>query len=778
MLPNMSKRVGVWVSLCLCNKSEGRLAIDVRNRQSLSWTVRDASGRRIEGEATAGPAVRDPDWRVMNPGQGLTLSLARPQESRDGVLDLATVRWKLPPGTYTLEGVLEVVSPDAPANLDARPWTGRLPFGPFRFRVWADPSDDEIHLKVRQAREAHRGDPDATWRALTKIIQPGFTFRQVKMVLPPQPGWRRLYPDFVKYRLDDFYWVEADEVQTSERDEDDWLFTRPPEVRWGAPEPVLDWLRLAVPWGLEERLAAVVSLDRAHPRLPPPTIGVQVMAGDEALPVYEAYTRLGEAETRAGAAEAVAELAREKAYWCLATGLCHWNKDVQVRCARALAGLENVRLARYLVAVAEANAMPVRGDEAEAHAALQHALAAALNHALGTTVALKAGQDPAGLKAGAEVWRNALRRHTRTDCDPLVNVLFDWPAVPVRGVWQHINSPYFQALDALARQQGLSPGDYLGGSTGRAQILRVQGEDLVLAVMGNTPMCWPGTEIRKFVLLEKAGMILDTVDCRINSRYGQLNEEVLDAPAPDGARMIVGFQGGWHNYHEITYAGKSYTFLEDERHQDPEWDRQGLCRIGVQNRWLRVLFPTLWPKPEGSGLAIHLVEHRPGSRRGSLCEGAEKYTRLFAERGPDFVDAWMPGELRWFRLACPAPPEAVTAKHDGRDYLLVSNVPWYTMKPHSSGPRGKAWGLQRVDVTRDSLGRPALRLQFDADGARLFQTFWKDYGNCDAAFVVDGKVVAAGRLGDLDPEKLLLGAFSAEEEAAKLAESLRRGMVE
>ncbi len=385
---------------------------------------------------------------------------------------------------------------------------------------------------------------------------------------------------------------------------------------------------------------------------------------------------------------------------------------------------------------------------------------------------------PTGTPAGGPVLRAALGKHRRTDFAPLVTVLLDWPTPPGRALWKYSDSPFFQALDALVRRQGLFSGDYIEGNTGRAQILGVQGEELVLAVMGQIPLGCPGTTLRRFILLKKSGTILDTVQCLGNSRYGVYTDDVTETPAADGARIIVRFPGGWHNYHRITYAGKTYRFREDERKQDPEWDRNGLCRIGVEDKRLRVLFPRLWPKPEGVGLSIHLVKHWPGSSRGSICEGAEKYVQLFSERGPDHTRAWMPSELRWVELACPQPPEAVTAEHGGREYLLVTNVPWYTMKPHSSGPEGKAWGLERVRVTRDDRGRPAVGFRFDADGTRLFREFREGCGNGEAAFVVDDKGRTIACLGDLSPERLRIEGLSTDKEATELAEALRRGMVE
>ncbi len=106
----------------------------------------------------------------------------------------------------------------------------------------------------------------------------------------------------------------------------------------------------------------------------------------------------------------VQELAEAKAVWCLTSGLCHASDDVQVRCARALGELRDRRPVSFMLVVAETFAVWEEGSEnATTHGVFQHALSDALNGILGTSVKLKDGQDPAGLKEAVKVWGAAVR---------------------------------------------------------------------------------------------------------------------------------------------------------------------------------------------------------------------------------------------------------------------------------------------------------------------------------------------------------------------------------
>ncbi len=553
-----------------------------------------------------------------------------------------------------------------------------------------------------------------------------------------------------------------------------------PPVAVHSSDAVLESLNLTVRKDIQELIDAVALPGKGPVNLPAPTIAVRAGVATEVFGAWGSYKNLGSGKTNADFSRAVQELIRVKAVWCISTGLCHRNKDVQIRCARALGDLKGIRPARFLLTVAHANAVYVEGSEsASLHGILQHALTKALNRILGTSVHLKEGQDPEGLEAGIKVWSAALANKEKTDYAPLVKVLQDWPA---KGVYDIRQSPFFQALAILARRQKLNNKDYLPcgfvpAANGRVKVFRSGNEEILVAIIGNTPMTHPGTSAQQIILLDKAGRILDSLGCRINSRYGLISTVFKDKPDPDGARMVITFPPNrWHNWHRIIYRGKTYTFREDERNQPPEWDRKGLCRIGIKNRRLVVLFPTLWPRPGGSKLEFRLVAFKPGSKRGPVLENVERRIKELTTRGPKAANNLVDG-FRWFEIQCEAPSLSVVAKYGRREYILLSNVQRQIMLSHSTDPKGKAWGLKRVYLSKDARGRPAVAFVLDAAGARLFQTFAETYKNRVLAILVDGKVLSTRIVRTEGSKQGVIEGNFTDQQARNLVEAIKVGMM-
>jgi hypothetical protein len=111
----------------------------------------------------------------------------------------------------------------------------------------------------------------------------------------------------------------------------------------------------------------------------------------------------------------VAELERRKAVGCLLVGLSSANPDVRIRAARALALAADAPLnpaaVRLMLDHARQAAVFEAGSEnATLHGVYQHALAESLNKLTHSSVRLKPGQDPEGLKAGIVVWLEGLDR--------------------------------------------------------------------------------------------------------------------------------------------------------------------------------------------------------------------------------------------------------------------------------------------------------------------------------------------------------------------------------
>jgi hypothetical protein len=166
-------------------------------------------------------------------------------------------------------------------------------------------------------------------------------------------------------------------------------------------------------------------------------------------------------------------------------------------------------------------------------------------------------------------------------------------------------APLFQALTNLAKSQGKNPDEYttfrrddgtfspLTG--GRATALRSGQKNYVLVILGAPRIGVPGISAQQLILLNEDGQLLDKVSCDINSRYGEVVTEVKEDKAPDGAQVIMVFKSNhpssWHNWHAITYGGSTSTFWESEKDLPSIWNKQGLCRIKVEDDRFVIVFP-------------------------------------------------------------------------------------------------------------------------------------------------------------------------------------------
>jgi hypothetical protein len=132
-----------------------------------------------------------------------------------------------------------------------------------------------------------------------------------------------------------------------------------------------------------------------------------------------AYAKLDATRRNTDWFDGIDDLAKIKAVWCLASGLCHPAADAQIRCAKALGQLKDHGPVPFMLVVARAFAVYEGGSEnATTQGILQHALADALNSILGTSVRLKAGQDPEGLKAGLKAWGAAFESRKKQPVGP------------------------------------------------------------------------------------------------------------------------------------------------------------------------------------------------------------------------------------------------------------------------------------------------------------------------------------------------------------------------
>jgi hypothetical protein len=99
----------------------------------------------------------------------------------------------------------------------------------------------------------------------------------------------------------------------------------------------------------------------------------------------------------------------------------------------------------------------------------------------------------------------------------------------------------------------------------------------VLAILGGCD-CWmPGEDTQYLFLLDHHGRIKDQLSCSVSNRLtrffvgsGSLRTAVLDAPARDGAQLVV--------------------YLTDRSGPSLEGDQDGLCRLAFRGGKFSVLF--------------------------------------------------------------------------------------------------------------------------------------------------------------------------------------------
>lgn len=194
---------------------------------------------------------------------------------------------------------------------------------------------------------------------------------------------------------------------------------------------------------------------------------------------------------------------------------------------------------------------------------------------------------------------------TKSQNKRMVELILNSPAVE-SAIENSQEAPLFHALTNLAKSQGKSPDEYTTFrrddgtfsilTEGRTNALRSGQKNYVLVILGAPRMGVPGISAQQLILLNEGGQILDKVSCDINSRYGEVITEVREDEAPDGAQVIMVFKpnnhsSGWHNWHAITYGGSASTYWESEKDLPSIWNKQGLCRIKVEDDRFVIVFP-------------------------------------------------------------------------------------------------------------------------------------------------------------------------------------------
>jgi hypothetical protein len=112
----------------------------------------------------------------------------------------------------------------------------------------------------------------------------------------------------------------------------------------------------------------------------------------------------------------------------------------------------------------------------------------------------------------------------------------------------------------------------------------------------------PGEDLQTVILLDNQGRFLDLLGCEISSRLrmegGKFHTAILREAESDGTQLVIRLDGqsargnfSHHIYHDgvkADYYWGHYHLADD---QPTKWDTKGLCRIGIKDGKLKVLFP-------------------------------------------------------------------------------------------------------------------------------------------------------------------------------------------
>jgi hypothetical protein len=176
-------------------------------------------------------------------------------------------------------------------------------------------------------------------------------------------------------------------------------------------------------------------------------------------------------------------------------------------------------------------------------------------------------------------------------------------------------SPFFTALESLARRHNAKPGDYLPAVLGefvRSGFAVRAGRGLVAVVLASQDCLVPGTDRQHLLLLDRDGRVRDRLCCEISNRCiaiagSKFRTEEAGRGATDGACLIVRYtpapgdsiseKSGGSVAHNIIHGGKTYSCSWDQKRpgavKSEEWSTKGLCRTGVSGGKFVVLWPDL-----------------------------------------------------------------------------------------------------------------------------------------------------------------------------------------
>jgi len=292
-------------------------------------------------------------------------------------------------------------------------------------------------------------------------------------------------------------------------------------------------------------------------------------------------------------------------------------------------------------------------------------------------------------------------------------------------------------------------------------------------------------------VLANLGADLDTLRAEVNKLVRPGAEPVTRSTLPRMPRAERAMQNAKEEARTLghDYIGTEHILLALLRDKDSV-AAQTLASLGITQTQVRAQVLTFVQpgrrdaednNDEGAGGGA-LVEPAEGNgtlefrivagRDDLAPELLGEYRRMLVEKRtlPDRRYRWFP-----VRSGTNPPFDSVAENCDRATYLLLWNEPSHAMLA------SQAWELKKVERATDAMGRAAIRLVLDEDGALLFQQITAANANRALAIVLDGKVVAAPHIAMpfAGAEVLIVGNF-ADQEIDGMIARLRRsaaGMV-
>jgi beta-lactamase regulating signal transducer with metallopeptidase domain/polyhydroxyalkanoate synthesis regulator phasin len=181
--------------------------------------------------------------------------------------------------------------------------------------------------------------------------------------------------------------------------------------------------------------------------------------------------------------------------------------------------------------------------------------------------------------------------------------------------------------------------------------------------------------------------------------------------------------------------------------------------------------------PEGSILTLAIVPNMDGSgRRPSLTkEEYQRHVEDLARNGP-FAGSVRGESFQWSPIKGDSTRfgDLPLSAYKDRNYLLLCARAQYVMMPELEGKW--AWGLEKVETTRDGDGKPTISIQFDEKGSELLYELTRANIGNHLAIAVDSWVLSAPTVETTVRKEAVIAGDFTEEQARTFVEELRKGM--